>query len=127
MKELNADNLGILASAICVAHCLALPGFAFALPVFGASMTGNEDVTHTVLALFVVAFCLFAIVPGYRQHRQPAVLVGMIAGLSLVLFATFAVEPLLGHAWEMPIITIGNFIVMSTHLRNRKLLSTRCC
>lgn len=127
-KWLNADTLGILAAVVCVVHCLALPVMAMALPAL-TSGTAHEDMTHYVLAGFVVAFCMFAIIPGYRQHRQREVLGGMIVGLGLVLFATFVAEPFFGEAWEMPLITVGNMIVVVAHLRNRKLLSSAkaCC
>lgn len=122
----NADNLGIIASVICVVHCVAVPLLALALPTLAARM-GNDHVTHYVLALFVVAFCLFAIVPGYRKHRHSAVLAGMVVGVSLVLFATFVADGLLGPYWEMPIITLGNFLVVAAHLWNRKLLAPSTC
>lgn len=126
----NADNLGIIASAVCVVHCVALPIVALALPTL-ASRMGNDHLTHYVLALFVVAFCLFAIIPGYRRHRHSHVLAGMVLGVGLVLFATFAADGMLGPYWEMPIITLGNIIVVSAHLRNRKLLAAAspetCC
>jgi hypothetical protein len=126
----NADTFGIAASALCVVHCLCFPLIALALPAL-ASHLGDDHTTHYVLALFVVAFCIFAIVPGYRRHKHGAVLTGMLLGVSLVLFATFAADRMLGGYWEMPIITIGNFIVVAAHLRNRKLVSgltpATCC
>jgi hypothetical protein len=126
-RWLNADSLGILAAIACVVHCLALPVMAISLPAL-ATGSGHEDLTHFILAGFVAAFCLFAIVPGYRKHRRSDVLRGMVIGLSLVLFATFIAGPMMGEAWEMPLITVGNLIVVIAHLRNRKLLSTaECC
>ncbi len=126
-KWINADSLGILAAVVCAVHCLALPVMAMALPALAAG-SGHDDVTHYVLAGFVVAFCLFAIVPGYKRHHHKEVLIGMLIGLSLVMFATFIAEPLLGEFWEMPLITLGNLVVVVTHLRNRKLVSApRCC
>jgi len=100
---------------------------AMALPALTAG-SGHEDLTHYILAGFVVVFCLFAIVPGYKRHHQKEVLAGMLVGLGLVLFATFIAEPYLGELWEMPLITLGNLVVVVTHLRNRKLVSApRCC
>jgi hypothetical protein len=126
----NADTLGIAASTLCVVHCLALPLVALALPAL-ASRLGNDHITHAVLALFVVAFCFFAIVPGYRRHKHGAVLAGMLTGVGLVLFATFGAESMFGPYSEMPLITIGNFMVVAAHLRNRKLLRLEtanvCC
>jgi hypothetical protein len=126
----NADTLGIAASALCVVHCLALPLVAIALPAL-ASRIGDDHLTHAILALFVVAFCLFAIIPGYRTHRHYAVLAGMASGVTLVLFATFCADSMLGQYWEMPIITVGNFLVVAAHLQNRRLLTrasvASCC
>lgn len=127
-RWLNADSFGVLAAVVCTVHCLALPVMAMALPALVANDPA-EDATHLILAGFVAAFCLFAIVPGYRKHRHKPVLVCMLVGLSLVLFATFVADPLLGEAYEMPLITLGNLIVVVAHLRNRKLLSANkaCC
>lgn len=126
-RWLNADSCGIVASIVCLIHCLALPVAAIALPAFAVTH-GREDLTHFLLAGFVAAFCLFAIVPGYKLHRNREVLIGMLTGVFLVMFATFIADPLMGHLWEMPIITVGNLIVVSAHIRNRKLLSVaKCC
>lgn len=125
-KWLDSDSFGIAAAAICLVHCLAFPVVAMSLPVLAAN-SAQEDLTHYALAGFVAAFCAFAIVPGYKRHRRKDVLAAMIIGVGLVMFATFIAQPLLGHVWEMPLITAGNFIVVAAHLRNRKLLSTSCC
>jgi hypothetical protein len=123
---INADTFGIAASIICVIHCLALPVLAMTLPTL-ALEAEHGHMAHFILAGFVVAFCLFAIIPGYRQHRHNHVLYGMVTGVGLVLFATFFADSVFGPVAEMPIITLGNFIVVAAHLRNRRLLAARCC
>jgi hypothetical protein len=115
------DTLGIVASSLCVVHCLAMPVLLLALPSMTAQML-ESDYTHVVLAGAVTAFCILAIVPGYMRHSNKSVLALMLAGLSLVLTATFCLH-LLGHdGLEMPIITVGNLLVVFAHLRNRRLL-----
>lgn len=87
----------------------------------------HDETTHYLLALFVLTFCVSAIVPGYVKHGRLPVLALMTVGLSLVLFATFFAHPLLGESAEVPLITVGNLLVITSHLLNRKLLSTLDC
>jgi hypothetical protein len=117
-----ADTLGIFASIACLIHCLALPALLFLAPAF-SRFAVHDDRTHVFLAAFVVSFCLLGILPGYLRHAQKKVLMMMLGGLSLVLFATFSSALLLGETWEIPLITVGNLLVVAAHYNNRKLLS----
>jgi membrane-bound acyltransferase YfiQ involved in biofilm formation len=115
------DALGIFASALCMVHCLALPFFMAALP-FAMSWLGHDNV-HYLLAGWVFLFCLAAIVPGYLKHRQTNILILMLVGLSLVLTATFGMHFGLSESLEIPMITVGNLLVIAAHWRNRSLNS----
>lgn len=123
-RGVSVDALGIVASVICLVHCLVLPVVIVFAPALGAEGL-HEDSTHYFLAAFVTMFCLLGIVPGYLRHSNRKVLLTMISGLSLVLFATFACHSLLGELWEIPLITVGNLLVVSAHISNRKLVA--CC
>lgn len=118
------DSLGILASAVCMIHCLAVPVLFTMLPSFAVHhhAHGEQDLTHILLAGWVVLFCLFAIVPGYLKHGHRKVLISMMLGLTAVLIATFHGQIGLAEAVEIPLITLGNLVVISTHIWNRKLL-----
>jgi uncharacterized membrane protein (UPF0136 family) len=115
------DTLGIVASSICLVHCLAMPFLLLAIPTVTAKMVAS-DYTHFVLAGAVTAFCLLAIVPGYMRHNSKSVLALMIIGLTLVLTATFLLHLLGSEGLELPIISAGNVLVVFAHLRNRRLL-----
>lgn len=117
---LSLDYLGIVASTLCLIHCLAMPFIIAFLPFLGWQFLEGET-AHHVLAAFVFAFALFAIVPGYLKHRKQAVLVFMLIGLGCVAFATFVAGPVFGEQTELPIITFGNLILVATHWRNRGL------
>jgi hypothetical protein len=117
----SGDTLGIIASGLCLVHCLLLPLVVLALPALGSHVM-HDDRTHYFLAFFVTIFCLTAVVPGYLRHSDKWVLTSMTAGLCLVLFATFA-SAMLGELWEIPLITAGNLLVVGAHLQNRKLLA----
>jgi hypothetical protein len=113
------DALGIVASTVCMVHCLALPFIMAALP-FTMSWLGHDNV-HYLLAGWVFLFCLVAIVPGYLKHRQNSILISMLVGLSLVLAATFGRRFGMAEGLEVPMITVGNLLVIAAHWRNRKL------
>lgn len=114
------DNLGIFASTLCLIHCIAMPFVIAFLPFLGLQFLEGE-LAHRVIALFVLAFAIFAIGPGYLQHRKKEVLVFTILGLSLVAIALLVAGPFFGEQYELPFITTGNLILVVTHLRNRKL------
>lgn len=116
----SMDALGIFASALCLIHCLAMPLVVAFLPLFGLQFLEGHG-AHQALAGFVVAFGLLAILPGYMKHRKPAVLAGLVVGLTLVLSATFGYVVGLSESAELPLITVGNLVLMVSHLFNRKL------
>jgi len=118
----SLDTLGMAASTICLIHCMIMPLIMSSLPLLGLKWHClNTDTAHRILAFFVIAFALSAIVPGYLKHRHSNILASMIAGLSLVLIATFACGFALPEALEVPLITVGNLILVATHWQNRKL------
>lgn len=114
------DNLGIFASTLCLIHCMAMPFIIAFLPFLGLQFLEGE-LAHRVIALFVFAFAIFAIGPGYMQHRRKQVLIATILGLTLVAAALLVAGPIFGEQYELPFITTGNLILVITHLRNRKL------
>lgn len=114
------DALGIAASTLCLIHCLAMPFVISLLPVLGWQFLEGRN-AHYVLASFVFAFALSAIVPGYLKHKRVDILFGMAIGLTCVLIATFAPYSILPEKLELPLITMGNIILVITHWRNRGL------
>jgi type III secretory pathway component EscS len=120
----SLDNLGIVASVICLIHCMAMPFILALLPFMGLSFLDTEE-AHWVLAFFIIGFALVAIFPAYLKHKRPGILSAMIVGMLLVVFGAFFAEHTLGHAYEMPLLVVGNLILVATHWRNRSLI--KCC
>jgi amino acid transporter len=116
----SMDALGIAASTLCLIHCLAMPFVITLLPVLGWQFLEGRN-AHYFLASFVFAFALSAIVPGYLKHKRIDILCGMAVGLTCVLIATFAPYSILPEKLELPLITMGNIILVITHWRNRGL------
>ncbi len=120
----SLDNLGIAASVLCLIHCIAMPFILALLPFMGLSFLESEE-AHWVLAFFIIGFALVAIFPAYLKHKRPGILSAMIVGMLLVVFGAFFAEHTLGHAYEMPLLVVGNLILVATHWRNRSLI--KCC
>ncbi len=114
------DVFGMLTAAVCLVHCLALPLLLSLLPSLTFIEAGH-DATHYLLISWVVLFCLFSIIPGYRKHGQKTVLILMLVGLFLVSTATFHQLFALNSTCEISLITTGNFLVMAAHMFNRRL------
>lgn len=118
---LSLDNLGIFASVLCLIHCLAMPFVVAAIPFIGMKWQWlQSETTENVLIAFIVGFAIFAIIPGYREHKKPVALAGLTIGLALVA----AVAVFRGHFpanFELPLISVGNLLLVGTHLLNRKL------
>lgn len=127
-SKVTLDSLGIIASFICLLHCIFVPLILFTIPVFAVRFL-EADSTHKMLAFFVVLFATLSVIPGYFRHKNLYVLSGMISGLLFVLFATFASGKYIDATWELPLISAGNFIIIATHFWNNKLCnrSLDCC
>jgi hypothetical protein len=119
-RAVSMDTLGIVASTVCLIHCASMPFLITLLPMVGLEFLKGHT-AHRVLAFFVVAFACLAIFPGYLKHRDTAVLISMLTGVGIVLLATFGSGALFADNFELPLITVGNLIVVLTHLRNRRL------
>ncbi len=118
---LSLDNLGIFASVLCLIHCLAMPFIVAAIPFIGMKWQWlQSEATENILIALIIGFAVFAIIPGYYAHKKPVALAGLVSGLSLV----GAVALLRGQFpanLELPLISVGNLLLVGTHLLNRKL------
>lgn len=118
------DRAGLTASTLCVAHCVAMPFVAAALPIIAAT----EGATHAVLALAVLSFSLLAFVPGFRKHRRrPALGLGA-AGVALIWLPVVLPETLSSEAIETLATVSGGLTMVAAHLVNLHFCRTcRVC
>lgn len=121
---LSFDNLGILASMICLVHCLAMPFVVALLPFLGLSFLESHE-SHMWLGLAIITFALVAIVPSYMKHKKPSILAGMLIGIGLVIVGGFFSHELMIHEHEMNILIAGNLTLVVTHLLNKRVYG--CC
>lgn len=83
------DATGIVLSALCLIHCLAVPFMAT-----GALAWAASESLHLGLTAALGAVVVAVAVPSYRRHRQPLVPTLLAGGLALLLAA--------GGHWARP-------------------------
>lgn len=119
------DWMGQLLSALCLAHCVALPLLTGLLPAATAEVLEGEAV-HQGLIVFVVVTAAAAFVPGFRVHRRVSVLA--LAGVALALLGTaaFLLPEGTSEAAETGLTLGGGALMALAHWRNRTLCRD-CC
>lgn len=118
------DAVGQLFSALCIAHCVALPVVLGLLPAATAEFLEGEAVHHGLLA-FVLVSAVAAFVPGYRRHGRRSVVGFAVAALGLLGAAAFLV-PEEAEALETGLTLAGGVLMAVAHARNRTLCR-QCC
>lgn len=109
------DRAGIVASSMCIAHCLFLPVLALLAPFYWLEWLEAEWV-HGLLLLFTLPIAGMALVTGFRHHGQlSAVIVGAWGGVMLLLAMLIGREY---HDWEMPLSVVGASALVIAHLGN---------
>ena len=115
--SLNADRLGIIASALCFAHCILTP-VLLSLSAVWAHYLPSEERFHRVLAVMVAAIGWFAIVSGYRKHRRRRVLFLMSTGLLFIFAGAYLGDRLPSHIAEIAVTLTGSSLMITSHLIN---------
>ena len=105
------------ASGICVIHCILLPVFVLAFPVFGRHYEELEGFWHTAFIGGSVGFFVLAFSMGYKHHKnwQPLAL-GFIGCVFLGL-SYFAEDSLHGPL-EVICVVAGGLLLMGGHFWN---------
>jgi hypothetical protein len=115
----KADRVGMILSALCVAHCLLLPVLILFLPMM-ARYYISHPLVHYTLALLVVPVGLYAFINGYLEHRRPVVLFVGLLGIVLVGFTPIAVHQFLLPVSESLLMVLGGLILVWAHWQNRR-------
>jgi hypothetical protein len=105
------DRLGVIGSAACLLHCVALPLVLAGAP--HAAWLGAAPVEATLLGGCAL-FGLFAVPSGFRCHRCPHVGFLYLTGLVVLAGGRFAAGDRL-EAWLTP---AGAALVAGAHVWN---------
>jgi MerC mercury resistance protein len=115
------DRWGIVASALCVVHCIATPIIALALPGIAAT----EGVTHGLLGVAIVVFASLAFIPGCRTHGKHRVLLLGMIGVVLIWTALLLPQALADDGLRDAITVVGGLAMVAAHVFN-VILCRRC-
>ena len=124
--SLNADRLGIWASALCVVHCLLTPVVVALSPVAAQFLPGEAS-THRAFAVVVASLGCFALIRGFRRHRRARVLALMASGLSLILGAAWFADRLPNRTSEILITLCGSAFMITAHRLNHTFCKSCAC
>lgn len=105
----NFDRAAAAFSLSCVAHCLALPALAIALPIFAA--TAEAEWIHWLLTLLAVVASGTVVVKAH-DGRQPSFLIPAAIGITLISGALFAENFGID---ETPPTVIGGILLAAAH------------
>lgn len=131
-SEVIADSFGMGASALCLVHCLALPLLAPFIP-FLDSLADAEWV-HVALFLMVAPTAAFALLTGFRHHREIRIPLAGWSGVTLLALPLHEAF----HTLDTPLSVAGGMLLIAAHLGNYRLMrkhkhcshcqtSTPCC
>ncbi len=118
------DAVGQVLSALCLAHCVVLPGVLGFLPAATAELLEGEAI-HQGLIAFVGLSAVAAFLPGYLRHRRAGVVGLAVAALALLVAAAFLV-PEEAEVMETGLTLGGGVLMALAHARNRTLCRA-CC
>lgn len=113
------DGLAIAASALCLVHCLVLPGAILLLPAAALWMALPESL-HAWLLGLTLPVSVAALIVGFRRHRQTLPLA--IAGAGSLCLAA-AVLLARSGAGETGLTVIGSALLIAGHMINRRGLA----
>ncbi|MFA0812693.1 MerC domain-containing protein [Microbulbifer epialgicus] len=111
------DTLGILASGLCLVHCLLTP----LLPVFGGlgimGAQRDDQFLHLLLLVPVVTLALAGFPTSCRRHQRHAVMIVGFTGALLLVGALY-----LEGVWELVASILGAGLLIIAHWVNRRLI-----
>ncbi len=141
------DSLAISMSVICAVHCLLTPVLLALLPIISTTFWVHENF-HLWMVFLVVPTTSAAVFMGCRKHKDKAVAILSITGLSFILFIAIyqysfhAANPdavcgicpscaQLGFGNILNVTTVlnslGGLCLASAHFRNYKLCRRADC
>ena len=115
-----ADGVGLIGSAICAAHCLAVP----VLLIIGATIPAallDESLFHIVMLAILVPGGALAFSLGCRRHRDQRVLTLGVLGIVGITCAALAPHEILGESGERILTLLATVALLSAHWRNFRL------
>lgn len=112
------DTMGIVLSALCFLHCLAVP-----LIATGALAWVASEAIHIGLTIVLAGVVLLVAWPSYQQHRQAVVPALLVGGLALLIAAVLGEDTFGEHA-ETALTVLGSIVLILGHILNLRCQRT---
>lgn len=109
------DYTGVLASSLCLFHCLAMP---FVVNLIPSLSVFKSEALHLFLAALIVPLATYSVLKGFKKHGRIAILLAAFIGSVLI------VAGLVNHHYETILTVTGGLFVIYAHISNMKL---SCC
>ena len=119
-KALDLSAVGL--SALCLVHCLALPGLALLLPVLGFWAEAEWVHIAFILVAAPVAVLAFIDLKAWRPRSWSMIAVAA-AGLALMLAGALEF-PIAGY--ERPLTVLGGLLLAGAHVANWRRRGHAC-
>jgi len=107
----NTDRAAVALSLLCIAHCVALPVLALALPIL--AVVGEMEWVHWVFAVLAI-LASSAVVTISPAARTPGFLIPAGLGVALIVLGLFAEA--VGIEEAIPTV-IGGLLLAFAHWR----------
>jgi hypothetical protein len=115
------DAIAVIASGLCVVHCLLLPILLLLVPVMATWLALPESFHRWMLAI-AIPTSVIALVLGQRRHRRWTPLATAVPGMAVLAVGALLIEaPLL----ETVLTVCGATVLVLAHLVNRRLPNAR--
>ncbi len=127
MLQSYFDRIAITLSCICVIHCIAFPIIASLIPFLAITLQHghalHEFWFHHFILIFILPFSIFAIIAGYRRHRQILPIIIATIGLSILVFTalfagTLISNQVIPHEGETWLTLAGGVVHAIAHIMN---------
>jgi len=112
------DLAGLVLSAACLLHCLALPVALVAAPTLAVWLGETETTVHWALFAIAAVVSGGALYAGFRRHG--ATLVVAVGAVGLLVMAVAAAH-LFGTSLEAALTLVGASILALAHVVNLRL------
>ena len=117
------DKMGVLTSAVCIVHCIALPMILVFLPTLVlTSGHGNhtiwEEIFHFLILFAIIFFAAIAFYRGYKRHNDIRPIRYLVAGLSLVIFVITIGHEIENLYLRYGLNILGSLLLIRAHILN---------
>ena len=124
--QLNTDKFAMTLSIVCVAHCFFVPSFII-LTTGLLSFSIDNELVHKLIVLLAVPVSLYALILGYKNHKNLSFIPAGVLGLLIFILAVVLGEEALGESGERGLTLLGSILVAYSHFRNYQACKVLDC